>query len=234
MSITRLTHLRVVASATIVALAFVAACSDEDSPVSPERSKKTVTIAGGTGSGRITSNDGKIDCRIANGAATGPKCSAAFDSGAVVTFTAVPEADQEFSAWDGECSGSATCQLVITRDVAASAKFAPTERTLALELSSPNTDDGGLIIELSGPNILSVTVVAGLEAVEQRTTQGANSTITLLLRGNIGAGTIGQMSVRGVSSGAPYDVRVLQAAASASGGYAQRSDLSAYRVTVRR
>ena len=235
MRATRLGHLRTVAlMATVAALALASACSDEDTPVGPTGSKKTATIAGATGSGRITSNDAKIDCRVTNGALSGPACSAAFDSGAVITLTAVPDTDQEFTAWDGECSGSTTCQLTMTRDFTAGAKFGPVQRTFALELTTPNTDDGGLIVEISGPNILSITPASGVDVVEHRSTQGANTTITLLMRGNLGAGVVGQMSVRGVNAESPYDIRVLQAAARASGGYAQRSDLAAYRVTVKR
>jgi hypothetical protein len=234
MRATQLVHARAVAlMATVVALALASACSDEDTPVGPG-SKKTATIAGGTGSGRITSNDAKLDCRVTNGTLSGPSCSAPFDSGAVVTFTATPDADQEFTAWEGECSGTTTCQFSMTRDFTASAKSAPMQRTFALELITPNADDGGLILEISGPNILSITPASGIDVVEQRSIQGANTTITLLMRGNLTAGVVGQMSVRGVSAESPYDVRVLQAAARASGGYAQRSGLGAYTVTVKR
>ena len=219
--------------AAVTCLAVAGCGGGHDSPAAPQRSTKTVTVAAGSGAGRVTSADGKLDCRVANGATGGPVCAAVFDSGAVVTVSAVADPDHEFMAWAGDCEG-ATCQLLVTRDHTTAPAFTPAVRALSLELTTPNSDDGALIIEVSGPNIVDIKPLSGLQAIETRVSHGAVTTATLLFHGVISSGPIAHMTVRGVGTGTPYSVRVLQAAARASGSYAQRLDLGPYRVTVQR
>jgi len=59
-----------------------------------------VTISG-TGTGTVTDNVAKIDC--------GDDCSGAYDSGAVVTLTAIPGLGMTFAGWSGTCSGTGSC-----------------------------------------------------------------------------------------------------------------------------
>lgn len=97
--------------AAIVGVAFALGCgSDNDAPTTPRVVTKTVAITGGQGSGRVTSSEGKLDCRLTNGAASGPTCAAAFDSGSVAALTAVPDAGQEFVAWSGDCTADMPAQ----------------------------------------------------------------------------------------------------------------------------
>jgi hypothetical protein len=210
--------------------AALVACSDSDDPTKPKVTK-TVSISGAVGSGRITTPDSKIDCKITNGAASGPTCSAAFDSGAVVTLTATGDADQEFVAWSGDCSG-ATCQLNVTRDVTASPRFAALAVSLNLSLATPNADDGAMVFTISGPSINGITPATGVELVESRVTANGTTTSTVLARGTLATGVIGTISVRGLNADGPYTTHVREVAARASGNYAQRTDLSQYRVTV--
>ena len=108
----------------------------------------------------------------------------------------------------------------------------PAEVTLTLTLTTPNAGDGGMLFTVSGPSILGVTVRSGLEMTERTTTDNGVATSTVLVRGDLTSGPIGSITVRGVDSRAAYTTQVQQVAAGASAGYAQRADLTAYRLTT--
>lgn len=218
----------------LLAIALSAGCSDSNDPVTPTRSPKTVAISGAAGNGRVTSSDAKLDCRIVNGATTGPTCSASFDSGSVATLTATADADQEFVAWSGDCTGATACQLSVTRDATVSPRFAALQGTVSLTLSTPNADDGGVMFTVSGPSIFGITPAPGIELAESRATANGVTTATILVRGNLASGVVGTLNVRGVHVDSPYTTQIREAAARASGNYIQRADLSQYRVTVQK
>ena len=108
----------------------------------------------------------------------------------------------------------------------------PTEATLTLTLSTPNAGDGGILFTVTGPSILGVTPRSGLEMTQRTTTDNGLTTTTVLVRGNLTSGPIGSITVRGADAPAAYTAEVQQVAAGASGGYAQRADLTAYRVAT--
>ena len=75
----------------------------------------TVTRAG-TGSGRIRSTDGLINC--------GTDCSQSYDAGTVVTLTRRATRGSTFAGWSGACSGTAsTCTVTMTASKAVTATF---------------------------------------------------------------------------------------------------------------
>ena len=108
----------------------------------------------------------------------------------------------------------------------------PAEVTLTLTLTTPNAGDGGILFTVTGPSILAVTARSGLEMAERTTTDNGLTTSTVLVRGALTSGPIGSITVRGADAGAAYTTNVQQVAAGASGGYAQRADLTAYRVAT--
>ena len=108
----------------------------------------------------------------------------------------------------------------------------PAEVTLTLTLTTPNAGDGGMLFTVSGPSILGVTVRSGLEMTERTTTDNGVATSTVLVRGDLTSGPIGSITVRGADAGAAYTTNVQQVAAGVSGGYAQRADLTTYRVAT--
>ena len=110
----------------------------------------------------------------------------------------------------------------------------PADATLTLMLMTPNAGDEAMLFTVAGPSILGVTARSGLEMTETGTsTANGQTTRTMLVRGDLTSGPIGSLTVRGVDAGGAYTTEVRQVAAGASGGYALRADLSAYRLTTR-
>jgi hypothetical protein len=58
------------------------------------------------------------------------------------------------------------------------------------------------------------------------------TTSTVLVRGDLTSGPIGSITVLGADARGAYTTQVQQVAAGASGGYAQRTDVAAYRLTT--
>ncbi|MCC6179384.1 MAG: S8 family serine peptidase [Chloroflexi bacterium] len=69
----------------------------------------------GTGSGRVTSGDGKIDC--------GATCSADYPIDTSVSLTAAPSAGSAFAGWSGACTGSGPCQVTLDAARSVTATF---------------------------------------------------------------------------------------------------------------
>jgi hypothetical protein len=108
----------------------------------------------------------------------------------------------------------------------------PREATLTLTLTTPNAGDGGILFTVSGPSILGVTARSGLEMTQRTATDNGLTTSTVLVRGDLTSGPIGSITVRGADARGAYTTQVQQVAAGASGGYAQRTDVAAYRLTT--
>jgi PKD repeat protein len=70
----------------------------------------------GDGGGSVTSSPGGIQCPEA--------CTASFDSGTVITLTAMADATSIFSGWSGDCSGGGTCQVTMDTEHYVRAEFA--------------------------------------------------------------------------------------------------------------
>lgn len=78
----------------------------------------TVTKAG-TGSGTVTSNDGKINC--------GTTCTASYavtTPPPTVTLTATADSGSTFRGWGGACSGRGTCSVTMDANKSVTATFA--------------------------------------------------------------------------------------------------------------
>lgn len=114
------------------------------------------------------------------------------------------------------------------------ASLASAERTLSVELATTATGDAGMIFSIDGPNIISLTAAPGFQLVERRSGSGGRTRVDVLTVGPLRSGVIAWLTTKGVNSGNPYTAEVTQVAAGAAGGFAQRQDLSAYRLTVRR
>jgi len=109
-------------------------------PTPPTKFKLTVKKTG-TGSGKVTSELGGIDC--------GSTCTAEFETGTKVTLTASADPGSEFKGWSGSgCSGTGTCKVTMTEAKEVTATFdlkvsGPTNlRTLTVTKSAGGT--GGI------------------------------------------------------------------------------------------
>lgn len=113
----------------------------------------------------------------------------------------------------------------------------PTEATqdwrVAIELATPNADDGAMLFTITGPDIFEVTARPGLEMHETRTTSNGQTTSTILLRGELASGAVADLRVNAADLRA-YAMQVRQVAAGERGGYDLRSDLSGYRLSIQR
>lgn len=219
-----------------VALCLIAplvSCGGDSGITVTPADPNTLSIAGGTGSGRVTSSDGKIDCRLAAGVTTGPTCTATYTSTATVTLTATADTDQDFKAWSGDCTGSSNCQVTVNRNIQVSPGFVPARETLDLDFQTPAADDGAAIITIEGPSVLEVVRTAGLEIIERRAPAGTGTISTVLVRGNLGSGAVAKVTIRGIHVGSAYTVRVTEVAARRTGNYAQRQDLTRYSASLK-
>ncbi|MBF0567290.1 MAG: hypothetical protein HQK95_00340 [Nitrospirae bacterium] len=75
-----------------------------------------VIAPSGTGSGTVTSSDGKINC--------GSVCSASYTPPIATTLTATPGIGSTFAGWSGAgCSGTGTCTLTSNTSITVTATF---------------------------------------------------------------------------------------------------------------
>jgi hypothetical protein len=68
-----------------------------------------------SGPGTVTSGPAGINC--------GTDCVESYPSGTVVTLTATPARGARFVGWDGACSGTGACSVVVDAATSVSAKF---------------------------------------------------------------------------------------------------------------
>ena len=88
----------------------------------------TLTVIGaGTGTGTVRSAAGGlpvINCTITSGQSAATGCSGEFlVSGSHLTLTATAPITSTFSGWGGDCSGTASCSVLLDRDRVVSAAF---------------------------------------------------------------------------------------------------------------
>ncbi len=82
----------------------------------------------GPGSGSVASSPAGIAC--------GATCSAGLSSGVLVMLTATPEGSSTFEGWDGDCSGTGTCQLTMNRAHVVKANFSAPGTTYSLTVNA--------------------------------------------------------------------------------------------------
>jgi len=82
----------------------------------------------GTAGGTVSSNPGGIDC--------GATCTASFPRGAMVTLTAMPDADAAFAGWTGACVGNApTCTVTLDAATTVTATFNVAQYLVTVDLT---------------------------------------------------------------------------------------------------
>lgn len=120
----------------------------------PPTAQLTVTKTG-TGAGTVTSSPAGITC--------GGTCSATFNGGDVVTLTATASAGSTFVGWSGGgCSGTGTCEVMLTGDTTVTATFNTVPPMVTLSVTTLTNTGGAGTVTCNGspcntpsPNILS-------------------------------------------------------------------------------
>lgn len=101
--------------AIVCCAVFAEACGASEPP-SPSRGPALTVTTNGDGSGSVESSPAGITC--------GSVCVYAYSSGTAVTLTATADAGSVFVGWTGGgCSGTDTCQVVVTAATTVTATF---------------------------------------------------------------------------------------------------------------
>lgn len=104
----------------------------QDSPYLTAGEPLTVTVSRTVGaSGRVVSEPAGLDCREA--------CTIGFDRGASVTLRAEPEPGARLVAWDGACSGRASCSVALDGPKSVAATFGPAAFEIAVRVRGRGT-----------------------------------------------------------------------------------------------
>jgi uncharacterized repeat protein (TIGR02543 family) len=103
----------------------------------------TMTIGkSGDGSGTITSSPAGISC--------GSTCAATFDSGTLISLSAVPDSTSYFAGWTGACSGTGPCIVTMNSIKTVTAFFVKNAFTLVT--SKSGNGDGTITSTPGGIN----------------------------------------------------------------------------------
>jgi hypothetical protein len=86
----------------------------------------------------------------------------------------------------------------------------PVPGALAVELTSPGTDDGALLVEISGPATLAETAVQPGDAQLVIFSRAASGRTRVLVAGNITAGAIIRFNVPDVAKAASWSATVVE------------------------
>jgi glucose/arabinose dehydrogenase len=97
----------------------------------------TLTVErSGTGSGTITSADGRIGCPVT--------CATGYASGTTVTLAASADAGSAFTGWSGGgCSGTGPCAVTLGADTTVTAIFVQQGFTLSVATTGPGSVKSG-------------------------------------------------------------------------------------------
>ncbi|MBC7895186.1 MAG: Ig-like domain-containing protein, partial [Cytophagaceae bacterium] len=109
----------------------------------------SVTAGTSTGNGTIRSTPAGIECRIADGAATGA-CSVPFAADAVIDLALTPSAGSVAQGWSSECEAGATagnCRVTMSKARVVGARLAALRR---VSVTAGAGDGGGRVIGPAG------------------------------------------------------------------------------------
>jgi len=173
----------------------------------------TASLAG-SGAGGISDGTGALACP--------PTCSHAYTANSPVTLTATPASGSTFAGWSGACSGTGTCQIKMSEEMAVTATFsatgtsAPGAPTPVLT-SAPTavTDAGAGLLGSVDPEGLPTTVYFQYGLDKRYSQLGASGpnytgqTPAQQIGSDFTSHTIGPVSVAGLVPNALYHVRLV-------------------------
>jgi Divergent InlB B-repeat domain len=94
----------------------------------PQGTKQNLVQVNKSGDGSISSSPAGINC--------GQTCSGSFAAGTQLVFTATAGSGSLFSGWDGACTGTGGCRVMINSDFSISAAFTRGSVTVQVSPSS--------------------------------------------------------------------------------------------------
>lgn len=132
--------------AGLVIILSVSACGggSSESTQAPDQLLQFNLVVEVTGSGRVTSNIGGIDCNA--------DCQTAFNNNTQVVLTAVADSGFLFQGWTGACSGTSTCNLTMSAQRTVGAVFVEQSATQEYQLDVSTTGMGTVTSAPAGIN----------------------------------------------------------------------------------
>ena len=129
-----------------------------------DKSESNVTSDPGTGSPPPPASNDRVNLQISlsgSGAVSDPSiglscatsCTIQVDSGTSVVLSASADVGFAFDGWGGQCSGTGSCQIVVSQNTSISARFSAVSRT--------PPSGASLHLEISGSGTIPVTLHPG-------------------------------------------------------------------------
>lgn len=94
----------------------------------------------------------------------------------------------------------------------ASGPSPPTPGTLRLNLTTPNSDDGALLLQLTGPSLAAESMAAASAAQQLYARAAPGGGVNVAVFGSLGTGPLLRIQVADVSRAADYRVTIVEAA----------------------
>jgi hypothetical protein len=176
----------------LAGLLIVAACGEPQQPTPTTYGLEVAVV--GTGTGTVTSDVGGISVATGDDAST-----TTFNAGTTVTLTATAADGSTFTGWEGDCSGTGTCEVTLDANASVTARFGvATPGTATLTVAT--NGDGNVTSSPAG-----IDVAAGDTSIEV----DVGTTVTLTATPGDGF-TFGGWSGGGCSASGtgPCDVEV--------------------------
>jgi hypothetical protein len=157
-------------------------------------------VAAGSGRGSISSSPAGIAC--------GAVCDHEFPVTGQVVLTATPDVGSTFTGWSGACSGTGTCMLAGTSDVAVAATF-----------DRCDPQPGSRTFDVTGgPQTLALPACVSRITIDARGGAGARGAVTTTPVGTAGLGGRVVATIV-VAAGDTFTVFVGDAASARTGGF---------------
>jgi hypothetical protein len=151
--------------AAVAGMGVLYGCQDTPEVTEPQLAlvvQKTLTVKGtGTGSGVVTSSPAGINCTITAGVAATTGCIARFNKGTVVTLTAVPQPGHALKSWSNACIGTGTCQVTMTVNRTAVARFLKGPFTVKISAGS-GVGSGRVTSQPGLTPVINCTITGGI------------------------------------------------------------------------
>jgi hypothetical protein len=155
----------------VLVMALVASFACQESVTEPEfarlnnRYQLTITGAGSTAQGLVTSDRGGISCTIGAGGTASGKCSQLYKGGSIVTLRFTPPGGGQVAVTTSNCpnvneSNGLSCEAVLTQNLTVNIKFTGSATSATLTVNGGAAGTGGVT---SSPTGIACTITNGVD-----------------------------------------------------------------------